>query len=235
MHPRKETLREYYANLYDRVHGSCSSRLLSGLTHRALEIGRNGQYPLILELGCGIGDHFRFIRSSYEKFIMTDITDRFSIQISFSRLPEGCIPEESGIFFSLANAEKLEYPSNTFDRIVVTCLLMHFSDPVPILLEWVRVYKVGGVLDVLIPNDFGIFINLYQQLVSNPKAKKLGINNLDYIRAIDHQSSPRRVLALIQNEIVDDAKVKIDSFPFRRISRLKPTAFWVLRVEKLNS
>lgn len=235
MPSRSEILRDYYENRYDRVHENAFGKIFTGYTHKTLEARRDRHFSLILELGCGKGNHLKFIRSSYDRLVMTDITDRFSNQQVKAKIAEGRVPEEAGRYFSLADAKKLKYSDNLFDRIIVTCLLLHFADPVPVLNEWIRVLKVGGVVDVLVPNDLGIFVRVYQTLISNPKAKKLGIENLEYIRAIDHQSSPKRTLSLVQKEIEHRASVEIESYPFPKIKKWKPKAFWILRVQKLST
>lgn len=233
MHLRTDVLREYYESSYDKIHRNSSSEFFNRFIHQALEKGRSGHYPRILELGCGKGDHFKHFKSNYDSLIMTDILNRIPENTDVATLASGDIPKQSGVYFSIADAQNLKYPENTFDRIVATCLLLHFSDPLPVISEWIRTLKVGGVIDALIPNDFGILVRLYKSIFPNQVARRMGVENLEYIRAIDHQSSPSRTLALIEYEIKPLAKVQFDAFPFPSVKTLKPVSFWILRLEKL--
>jgi SAM-dependent methyltransferase len=56
----------------------------------------------------------------------------------------------------------LPYRSDTFDVVFSQGLLEHFSDPVPAVLEQVRVLRPGGILCVDVPQTFSL-LTLYKR------------------------------------------------------------------------
>ncbi len=63
--------------------------------------------------------------------------------------------------YVLARAERLPFEDNSFDLVFSTGLLEHFEDPMPIILEMVRVLKNGGVFySDIVPQKFSLLRSL---------------------------------------------------------------------------
>jgi phosphatidylethanolamine/phosphatidyl-N-methylethanolamine N-methyltransferase len=88
-----------------------------------------GHWSRVLEIGGGSGEHLDFIKHSYDSYILTDI-----------RMP--VLPlkwsENLKISTKTANAEELPFLNESFDRIIVTCLLHHAERPEKVMEEVVR-------------------------------------------------------------------------------------------------
>lgn len=63
--------------------------------------------------------------------------------------------------YVLGRAEYLPFNDNSFDVVFSTGLLEHFEDPMPIILEMVRVLKNGGVFySDIVPKKFSLLRSL---------------------------------------------------------------------------
>lgn len=63
--------------------------------------------------------------------------------------------------YVLARAEHLPFEDNSFDLVFSTGLLEHFEDPMPIILEMVRVLKNGGLFySDIVPQKFSLLRSL---------------------------------------------------------------------------
>lgn len=61
-------------------------------------------------------------------------------------------------WFCAANAVTLPFPESSFDVVLSTGLLEHFSNPLPVLEEMVRVVKPGGLFYAdIVPKKFSLF------------------------------------------------------------------------------
>lgn len=232
MNRRERFLSEYYNNHYKSVHSGLLSELFLSFPHKALELGRSNYFENVLEVACGNGQHFKYIKHDFHRYIMTDVEKRNLIVPGIPVIPNGTMPEEPGTFFAIADGSALLYPSETFHRIISTCLLLHYCDPMPLIHEWVRALKPGGVIDALIPNDENLMVRIYQSLITDRKARKRGVINIDYLRAIDHQSTPHRTLTIIRNELGEFNNCQIDCYPFNKIKSDFLSLYFILRITK---
>lgn len=65
---------------------------------------------------------------------------------------------ETGLHYTLGNARQLPYSDETFPYVYSSNLLEHFriGETVRILTEWARVVRVGGTLEIIVPDALGI-------------------------------------------------------------------------------
>ncbi len=191
--------------------------------------GQGSYFSKVLEVGGGEGQHLSFVNHKYDVYIVSDL--RMSTNKSLALLDSGVIPSMSGEYFSIADATQLEYETETFDRILAGCLLLHLPDTLGVLQEWLRVLKVGGQIDALVPYDESFLVKLYRALLSRRKARKLGFNHFDVVNAYEHVTYARRVLILAKQGF-PETKIQIDHFP-PLLGRCRPfRAFSVLRMTK---
>jgi SAM-dependent methyltransferase len=185
----------YYLNYYEKVHSNLKSKSRLSF-HFQLESARTTleKYPIVLEIGAGTSSHPKFLKHDFEVYLLTDIRTIKDNEIS--SIESGLIPQQPGIYKSIADATQLPYSDDSVDRVVSGCLLLHLDDQISALEEWLRVLKPGGVIDTLIPNDQSFSIWLYRLLFSRRKARKLGFNDFDLVNAFEHHSYYERIFRL---------------------------------------
>ena len=143
----------------------------------------------------------------------------------------GKIPLVNGNYFSIADATQLKYDSESIDRIVTGCLLLHLPDTLGAIEEWLRVLKVGGRIDAMVPYDEAFLVKSYRALISRRKAKKVGFNHFDVVNAFEHVTYAKRVFVLVKHGF-PRTKVEIDHFP-PFLGRFRAfRAFSILRLTK---
>lgn len=200
----------FYSNHYSELIGNRSSGLLSFLwkyPHKLLEEGHSSSEKLdILELGAGEGEHISFVLPNFRTYLMTDIDEarlkRFDQQ-----------NQDPRVAIQRTDATRLPFEDNRFDRVIVTCLLIHLNNPEQALKEWRRVTKPGGVIDIYLPCEPGLALRLFRMLVTKPKAVKSGFTGYDLFMARDHLTSTQRLLELISFVYLED-EIKSKYRPF---------------------
>ncbi len=226
----QELVNEYYEKYYNIVHEVQWKPTLYS-PHRFIErkFGHGNYFSKVLEVGGDEGQHLSFVNHKYDVYIVSDLRMRTTESLPF--VDCGVIPSISGKYFSIADATQLEYDTETFDRIVTGCLLLHLPDTLGVLEEWLRVLKVGGQIDALVPYDESFLVKLYRALLSRRKARKLGFKHFDVVNAHEHVTYARRVLVLAKHGF-PKTKIQIDYFP-PLLGRFRPfRAFSVLRMTK---
>lgn len=101
----------------------------------------------ILDLGCGDG---------YYSYLLS----RFSLKIKVTGIDNHVAAIESAkrqvrkknVQFIIGNAEKLPFPKNSFDKIIMSEVIEHVSDDIKVLKEARRVLKEDGILILTTPN-----------------------------------------------------------------------------------
>ncbi len=201
---------EYYQEKYDCVHSSGALGGANASFHRALESRRADQYfPVVLELGAGNLQHFRFVEHSFERYVATDLRPPRDVPHEIRSDPR--------VQFEIADACSLPYPDSSFDRVVATCLIMHLVDPFQAVLEWQRVCKYEGVIDFLVPCDPGIAVRIFRRLVSHRAASRQGVSAELYrfVNSAEHVSSFTRVRDMAAAAVAPNRRLRIRYFPFR--------------------
>lgn len=93
---------------------------------------------VILEIGTGRGEHFNFVRNDFKEYVLSDISSWGRSEI------EEILQTDVRTSFKLENIENLTFSDNTFDRVIVSCVLIHVDQPFLALEELKRVTKKGG-------------------------------------------------------------------------------------------
>ncbi len=206
-----ESLSEFYAQNYKNFIGTGLVGKVASLSHKSMERekfrkrDRHLSEFLILELGAGNGQHVRYVQNDYSKYLLTDLR------------PEN-LPPSNGKIQSVnysIDAEKLPFPDYEFDRVIATCLIAHLARPEVAIKEWMRVTKVGGSMQVYVPCEPGFLLRCLQFLITNPKKRKLGVENPRLLNYLDHITFYLRIKEICKSECID---LKIVNYPFPFLS-----------------
>jgi ubiquinone/menaquinone biosynthesis C-methylase UbiE len=139
--------------------------------------------------------------------------DSYTI-LDLNQFPEWKVLAKSNskLKFLVGNAELIPFKENTFNRIIVMCVLHHVDDVYAVLTECRRVVKNGGLISIYLPCDPGIIYKLARKMAIYRQIKKL---NLDYrlINAVEHKNHVFGILVII-NHVFKFDKIKKITRPF---------------------
>ena len=161
----------------------------------------------ILEIGTGRGEHFNFVRNDFKEYVLSDISSWGRSEI------EEILKTDVRTSFKLENIESLTFSDNTFDRVIVSCVLIHVDQPFLALEELKRVTKKGGVISLYIAADPGIVLRSMRHLVSKRKMKDLEVP-YSVINALSHRNSAPGLI-LIAKHVFSDSRLRVSYYPFR--------------------
>lgn len=175
---------------------------LTTFIHNATEkkFGKKAHFEKVLEIGGNSGKHLESVRHSFSEYYINDIK-------SYDLLPTALNYFNSGkLKINICDAENLELPDHSFDRVIIVCVLHHCKDPEKMLLEARRVLKSRGVLTIYLPCDPGIIYRLCRKIVTIRK----DFNNLKYslINAREHRNHYHSLNILIDHVFKSDQIIK---------------------------
>ena len=101
----------------------------------------------ILDLGCGDG-YYSYLLSRFSLKIKVTGIDNHAAAIESAKRQA----RKKNVKFIIGNAEKLPFPENYFDKIVMSEIIEHVKDDERVLREARRVLKSGGILVLTTPN-----------------------------------------------------------------------------------
>lgn len=149
-------------------------------------------FEKVLEVGAGTGHHLDYVRHSYDEYVLSDICEDLLAKARHNHAGKDKLK------FEIADATKLPYADNSFDRLVSVYNLEHLPAPHEVLQEWARVVKPGGIISVAIPTEGSLAWNTGRYLTSRRSFKKEGLD-LDYIISREHINACYRLVALIKH------------------------------------
>ena len=189
--------RKNFSDIYDKSNYNNSLQSITmRASHRLLErsYGEEEFFPSVLEIGAGTGQHLDCVRHKFDDYILTDL-DEETLAVAKKR-HQG--RHGGRIHFEVQAAGGLEYPDNSFDRLIATHVLEHIYQPHLAIKEWARVIKNGGTLSILIPTDPGFAWRLGRRLGPRRNAVANGIA-YDYVMAREHVNSCSNLIAILRH------------------------------------
>ena len=121
---------------------------------------KNIKNKKVLELGCGKGSYAIQLAELGGNLIGIDISE---VAIDYSQKQAEEKQVKNNTNFLVMNAEKLDFPSNYFDRVIGSSILHHL-DLDKAISEIARVLKSDGDAIFIEPLGHNFFINLYRKL-----------------------------------------------------------------------
>ncbi len=208
----KGDVKHFYDFIYNEIIGSESKGILRHLAaypHKFIERNFRSNIRLeILEVGAGSGEHLKFVKDNYGKYVALDIDQ--------VRLSQITLQELKNVTTVMGDAGKLPFPNHSFDRVIATCVLAHLYSPEIALEEWRRVLKKSGCISIYVPCEPGILLRLFRKVSTARAAKKMGFNGYSLCNARDHIHSAHNLDLFISNVFADDTVTRIRKpFPIR--------------------
>lgn len=165
-------------------------------SHVSLEKGLPtfGEDARVLEVGCNLGEHIPYVRHPYSEYVATDYR-----QVAFE-------PLNSRTRFEVADVQDLHFDDNSFDRIIMTCVLHHLDDPSAALEEIRRVARNGAVISILLPNDPGMVYRLGKWVGPYRRLRKeLASIDPECFHYLQHRNHFPGLAALMRNKFKPDS------------------------------
>jgi phosphatidylethanolamine/phosphatidyl-N-methylethanolamine N-methyltransferase len=166
-------------------------------------------FDKVLELGATDFNHLNFVRHNFSKYVVSDLNTQV-----LENLPP---PSRPGISIKKLDASNLsQYPNEYFDRIIVTCLILHLNNVEGALTEWRRILKPGGYISIYVHCEPGMLLRLSRFLVNQRKSKAKGFDHIAFVYS-EHISYFLAVKYAIKHIFSND-KISSSSFPFKYFS-----------------
>src|ERR1043165_4598562 len=120
------------------------------LMAKRLEFGRVAS---VLDVGCGVGHWGRVLAPVLPKsatLIGIDREERWVDEAAANAAKAGLASRFS---YRQGDAQRLDFPDNTFDLVTCQTVLMHLPEPLTALREMLRVASPGGLILASEPNN----------------------------------------------------------------------------------
>ena len=137
-----------YAHTYDEGVDYVMGRVLRETI--AKRLSRERRLGSVLECGCGTGFYSKEMARHADNVTATDISS------GMLALAKERLAAFENISFQEVDAEKMPFPSGTFDTVLLANLLNTVKAPLAVLRESFRVLKYDGLLIVITYTDFGM-------------------------------------------------------------------------------
>ena len=210
------------SNWYSEYENNMQSGLIGKvfmLSHKLMErrFNREDYFETVLELGATNYKHVEYVKHKFGKYILTDIKPFEPLQRVEQYRTNGLSLFES-VYFEVTDAQDLtKYETDSIDRLIATCLILHLDRPKETLEQWRRVVrKSGGVLTFYVHCEPGALLRLMRFLSTHIKGRLKGWNHLALVY-LEHKNHYLAVKYAVREVFAKD-KVEISSFPFPGLS-----------------
>jgi phosphatidylethanolamine/phosphatidyl-N-methylethanolamine N-methyltransferase len=219
----KALVKSYYEAVYGNVHYQGTLGWFTSRYHRELESHFDDSDLDYLDIGGGAGEHLRFVKNRPLNYTILDPSP------SLGNSAQGISEEPSVSVKTLVGfGEYLPFTNEAFDRVVITCVLLHADDPVKVMRESYRVLKPGGRLSLYLPSDPGLVYRAIRHVTSHFKIRRtsgLAMNEVKYLWSLEHVNHAAGVQFQIRH-VFKDQEVITKSFP-------RGVPFWNLNLYKV--
>ena len=211
--------------------------VLVALSHRHLEKGfpRKMFLPQVLELGAGDGKHLDFVRHKFDRYVTSDLRiDFLNSHIKSIKFFNKGLQHNSTIKTKKINANQLNFPSDSIDRIIAGCLILHLDNPVKALQSWRNTVKHDGYISFYIHCEPGLLLRYSRIITTVLAGKYMKVNHLQHVYS-EHKYNYLYIKSIIQNTF-DQDEVSFSAFPIPFFSwNFSLWKIVQIKVNKLNS
>lgn len=185
---------DYRKLFYSKSPASAATNLI----HRALEKRhRKNHFSKVLEIGGGEGFHVRHVQHSFDHYYLSDIEIR-----PLDDFAEDLKTKEKLTHIRKDSAD-LGFNDESFDRVILMCVLHHLPEIEKSLFEARRVTRTAGVVSIYLPCDPGLMYRFARFIFTNSRSKKLGI---DYplVNAREHRNHFNSINKILKHVFAQD-------------------------------
>jgi len=161
----------------------------------------------ILEIGPGFEPHVKFVNLTFNEYHCLEINNSKELREYYNNY----FPE---IILNNYDGKKINFPDNTFDRIIISHTLEHVLDFENFINEMLRVLKKNSFISVASPCDNGFLWRLGRFFLKKTFHKAKGTKEIDYdyIMAKEHVNTIFQILSVLKKKYI----IKDELFlPFR--------------------
>jgi SAM-dependent methyltransferase len=205
-----DIVKSFYQNYYSRTF---SENGLAGfayrLTHKAVESQfrkhvKAQASDLIIEIGAGKGEHFKFVNEPFGKYINLDLFPS----------PENYNGKgDPRVFWLEQDILNLKGDIGTFDRVIVMCVLHHLDNPDIGIANILKLLKPGGTLSLFLSSDPGIMNRINRRILVIPRVKRLGFDYFKLFHAREHQNHAWGLKVELNSKLIGYKK-RVKYYPF---------------------
>lgn len=209
-HVMDDQVKYYYESFYrSLMHKGLVGKFFA-ISNRMIEkpFKETDYYPTILELGATSENHLNYVNCTYNEYHLTDLNEVKLLNFK----------EDKKVIVRQLNASDFtDEPSNFYDRIIVTCLILHLDEIEHALNEWKRATKQNGYISIYVHCEPGILLRFMRSITTVPKSFfKSRNNHLDLVY-LEHKTHFLHVKHTIKKVFAND-EVHQAYFPFRFMS-----------------
>ena len=201
---------------------------LMEICHKSLEnkyIKKNG---VVLEIGPGTSPHIRYLNGNFDKYFMLD-SSLFTINFLKKKFKKN-----KNIIIKRSINSSIPFQNNYFDRIIMSHVLEHISDPENFLFKILSKLKKGGHLSISLPTDPGFLWRLgrFYQKAFNVK-NELNLNNqdYDYMIATEHVNSIFNLTSILKYNFKNNIVCE-EFWPFKFVKFVDFYLYYNLTINK---
>lgn len=207
----------YYRDLYKVSQRTGIQGFGNSLIDRRIRVLRRhihnqqGCWPeKVAELGSSSGEHLDFEPwDSFGTWVGIDLRPGLTDPSHLSAVLK------SGRVLAVAgDVEALPFPDDSFDQVVLTCVLHHLSNPEQCLREARRILRPGGTFILAMPTDPGIVNRAIKTLITYPQMKRAGDPRPKLSYAREHRNHVGSLIELLQFTFSEDSS-KLSFWPLK--------------------
>ena len=150
---------------------------------------KDDHFPRTLEVGAGTGVHLRYVRHTFDEYVMTDLHPPM--------LEQAAKRADNRVTVEAQDATNLTYQADSFDRVIAAHILEHLPEPHKVIREWMRVLRPGGTLSIVLPCDPGLAWRFGRMLGPRRTFTRVGID-YDYWMAREHVNPINNLVSFLQ-------------------------------------
>ena len=149
----------------------------------------------VLEVGPGFEPHIKFKKLNFEEYHCVELSKSSELKEYFDK-------EFPYIYFKNYDGKKIDYPDNTFDRIIISHTLEHVQNPENFINEMLRVLKTNGHISIALPCDNGFLWRMGRFLLKKTYHKIRGFSEVDfnYFIANEHINTIFQLLSIFKKK-----------------------------------
>ena len=191
------------------------------LSHKRMEKSKKKK-ERVLEIGPGTHPHINYLKHEFDEYYVVDKIKELSTFYENNKK----------VKFIHQEGDKLPFPDNYFDRVIISHCLEHIVYPEKVLLDIYAKLKVGGSVTIGLPTDPGIMWRVGKFISANfliNKNYNFSKDKYYYFTAKDHVNSIFSLIPIIKKNF---NKINFERFEPFKIPLIDFNLFYIIDIQK---